>query len=62
MNLAAIRKASNMSAKQVYEAVGITQQHYNYVENGKRQPSVPVAKKIGAVLGFDWTKFYEDGA
>jgi len=30
------------------------------IENGNANPSVKVAKKIAAVLGFDWTRFYED--
>lgn len=30
------------------------------IELGERRPSVEVAKKIAAVLGFDWTRFYED--
>lgn len=45
------------------EQVGIAQPSYFNIEAGKRRPSVPVAKKIAAVLGFDWTRFYEeDGA
>ncbi len=38
----------------------ITLQMYNYIENGKRRPSVEVAKKISEVLNFDWTLFFED--
>ena len=30
------------------------------IENGNANPSVKVAKKIAAVLGFDWTMFFED--
>jgi putative transcriptional regulator len=30
------------------------------VENGNANPSVEVAKKIAAVLGFNWTLFFED--
>lgn len=33
---------------------------YFYIENRNRNPSVETAKKIAAVLGFDWTRFYED--
>ena len=44
----------------ISSAVSIDKAYYNYIENGKRRPSVPVAKRIGAVLGFDWTRFYED--
>jgi transcriptional regulator with XRE-family HTH domain len=30
------------------------------IELGERRPSVEVAKKIAAVLFFDWTLFFED--
>lgn len=39
---------------------GISQNFYSCIETGERKPSVEVAKKIASVLGFDWTKFYED--
>ena len=45
---------------QIAEAVGITQQMYSAIELGVRRPSVEVAKKIASVMGFDWTRFYED--
>lgn len=41
-------------------AVGISPQQYSYIENGDRNPSAPVAKRIAAYLGFPWTLFYED--
>lgn len=30
------------------------------IENGKLRPSVKLAKRIGNVLGVDWTLFYAD--
>jgi putative transcriptional regulator len=45
---------------QIAEAVGISQQMYSAIEVGERRPSVDVAKKIAAVLGFEWTLFYQD--
>lgn len=45
---------------QIASATGITQQMYSWIERGERNPSVEVAKKIAAVLGFDWTLFFED--
>lgn len=53
------RKAAGIASKGVAEAAGVTQQFYNYIENGKRRPSPEVAKKIAAALGFEWTRFYE---
>jgi putative transcriptional regulator len=45
---------------QIAKAAGITQQMYSFIELGERRPSVDVAKKIAAVMGFNWTLFYED--
>lgn len=50
----------NKSQKDIAEACGITQQMYCWIELGERRPSVEVAKRIAAVMGFDWTRFYED--
>lgn len=58
--LIAIRKDCGLSQKSVSELVGISQPSYYNIEVGKRKPSVPVAKRIAAALGFDWTRFYED--
>ena len=52
-------KRGKRSQAQVATAAGISQQYYSLIEHGARKPGVPVAKKIAAVLGFDWTKFYE---
>ena len=48
------------SQTQIAEAAGISQQMYSAIELGERRPSVEVAKKIAAVMGFDWTLFYQD--
>ena len=48
------------SQTQIAEAVGISQQMYSFIELGERRPSVEVAKKIAAVMGFHWTRFFED--
>lgn len=58
--LIAMREEKKVSQKFVAEQVGIAQPSYFNIEAGKRRPSVPVAKKIAAVLGFDWTQFYEE--
>ena len=58
--LIAIRKEKGLSQVQVSEAVGISQPSYCNIENGERGTAVETAKKIANVLGFDWTRFYED--
>lgn len=54
------RKANGLSQKAVAELVGIAQPSYCTIEKGETNPSVSTAKKIAAVLGFDWVKFFED--
>lgn len=39
---------------------GIKRAYYTMIENGTRNPSVDVAKRIAFVLGFDWTIFFDD--
>ena len=52
-----IRK--DLTMRQVSEAAGISEGYYCMIENGERRPSVDVAQKLGVLLGFDWTLFYE---
>lgn len=56
-----IRKEKGMSQYNVAEKCGISQSYYAAIEIGERgKPlSVNTAKKIAAVLGFDWTRFYD---
>lgn len=57
-----IRVAAKMSQQRVADNAGISQSYYAAIETGQRgKPlAVPVAKKIAAVLGFDWTRFYDE--
>lgn len=55
-----LRSDQKLSGEAVADLANISQQHYSYIENGHRRPSVPVAKRIGGVLGFDWTLFFEN--
>jgi len=52
----------NRTQKQIAELSGITAQMYNFIENGHRRPSVAVAKRIARVLGFEWTRFFQDNS
>ena len=54
------REDKGFTQEQLAAKLGITRQHIGLIENGVAAPSVEVAKKIAAVLGFDWTRFYED--
>ncbi len=54
------RKEKELDQKHISELLGVTQQFYNFIENGKRRPSPEIAQKIGKILGIDWTVFYND--
>lgn len=49
-----------LTHEEVADQVGIKRQYYSMIENGSRDPSVKVAKKIGMVLKIDWTLFFRD--
>ena len=55
-----IRLRGKRSQAEVAAECGVSQQFYSAIELGERRPSVEVAKKIAAVLGFEWTLFYQD--
>ena len=53
------RTEKGMSQQAVAESAQIARGAYSNIENGERRPSVEVAKRIGSVLGFPWTRFFE---
>lgn len=55
-----IREKKGMSQTDVANKIGLSQQAISSYENDERTPSVSTAKAIASVLGFDWTKFYEE--
>ncbi len=55
-----IRLLSRMTQEEVAQAVCISQPSYANIETGRRMPSVSTAKRIAAVLGFEWQRFYDD--
>ncbi len=54
-----IRKAKKLSQAHIAQLSGITQSAYARIEIGSRDPSIRVAKQIGKILDFPWTKFFE---
>lgn len=54
------RVEKGMTQQTVADESEIARGAYSNIENGERRPSVEVAKRIAAVLGFDWTRFYEE--
>jgi putative transcriptional regulator len=55
-----IRAQQNMTQQEVAKAANVDVTMISKIELGERRPSVDVAKKIAAVLGFRWTLFFED--
>jgi len=54
------RKEMGLTQEEIAQKLNISRQYYNALENHKRKPSVDLAKKLGGLLGFDWTIFYSD--
>ena len=53
------RLEKQLTQAQLAEIVGADATMISKIEVGERRPSVELAKKIAAALGFDWTRFYE---
>ena len=60
MDLKIERKKKLLTQQQLAELVGVDRTLISKIESGAATPSVTTAKKIAAVLGFNWTKFFED--
>ena len=48
------RKEKGLTQTELARQVHVAQSMICNIEKGTRQPSVPVAKRLGAALGFDW--------
>lgn len=59
-NLREKRIEKGLSQKDLAAATGVKNGTMCAYEKGIRRPKPAVAKKIAALLGFDWTEFYED--
>ena len=55
-----IRAKNELTQQEVANAANVDVTMISKIELGDRRPSVEVAKKIAAVLGFKWTRFFED--
>lgn len=55
-----LRENKKLTIREVCEEAKISESMYSMIENEKRRPSVETAKKIAAVLGFSWVRFFED--
>ena len=55
-----IRMSRNMTQQQVANLSGVSRTTITEIENNNSNPSVEKAKKIADVLGFRWTRFFDD--
>lgn len=53
------RVEKGLTQKEVADSINIPVTTYASYEQGWRNPTVNNAKKIGKLLGFDWTFFFE---
>lgn len=60
--MARLRKEKRLTQAELAQALGVSQRMVAACEMGERRPSVDLAKKIGAELGFPWTDFFEEDA
>lgn len=49
-----------MTQEEVAKRSDIERAYFNMIENGHRNPSVDVAKRIASTLEFEWTIFFDD--
>ena len=53
------RKLKGISQEELANQCGVFRTHICNIEKGLTNPSVKLAKKIGEILEFDWTEFYD---
>lgn len=46
-----LRKKANLTQKQMSEFANINRSYYGLIENGERNPSLPIAEDISEALG-----------
>ena len=53
------RSAKKLTLCEVSKELGISECYLSQLENGKRKPSIVVAKRLAKYYKMDWTKFFE---
>ena len=54
-----LRNKLGLTQEELSKTCDTTQMTISKIENGERRPKPELAKKLGKVLNFDWTKFYK---
>ncbi len=53
-------ETKGLTKSQAAFILDVDRSYFTHIENGKRVPSVDMAKRIALLLGFDWRVFYPD--
>lgn len=54
------RKKQSLTQLELADRAGIARAYYAQIELEIRTPSARIAKKLGAALKIDWTRFYDE--
>lgn len=54
------RKKQKLTQLELADRAGIARAYYAQIELMVRNPSIRTAKKLGAALKVDWTRFYDE--
>lgn len=54
------RMSKKLTQEELAVLCGVKRTTITEIENGNSRPSVETAKAIAKVLGFKWTKFFDD--
>ena len=57
-NLKELRLNKGWTQEKAAGEAKISRSYYGLIENGKKIPQVPVAKRLGKCMGFDWQDFF----
>lgn len=60
IDLLAKREAAGLTQEELGRKLGISRQAVCALESGKNMPRITTAKKLGEILGFDWTELFND--
>jgi DNA-binding XRE family transcriptional regulator len=60
VNVKEKRTEKGLTLKALGKLIGLSGQSVFYIEHGVHKPKIKTAKKLGEILGVDWTKFYDD--
>jgi len=60
IDLKKVRTEKGYTQERLAEEVGVQRVTITNIESGYNKPSVQLAKKLGNILGFDWTLFFSD--